>query len=487
MLLSTVEALQLKKEKLLQELEALDLDLRAKKAQYSRLVNEDTLVYRLPNELLTGVFMMCTTNPARTWPTSRSCPSPLPFQVVVSHVSHRWRKIALATPLLWNIINFNIRQMNHVQGRVLSQLEANINRSDTCFLDITLDFQIADKLGPYCQLLAKHSQRWRRMSIITRFEQIDDIREMLREVDVPILEHLSLSLGKPQSGTLSPRKQFNSVTPSILSSVGCLSFLRLAGQALGNLHPPTSLVTTLHLDGWTRHYMTYEQLRIILEGTPSLINLSFNQLCLHHPRDPFLIVQPTTLRHLRCLRIRGPCSPVSRLISLLTMPQLESISLEGVDTFDSHIMQSVRYLDLNNCSFNEQEIGKLIRSLPLLSNLSIDESMPDIFYTLLPETTELSSNEVNMPRPWPQLKTITIRDLQSVDVPYFCNMVFNRQSAEEGCSPLKNILLDRRSRTVLRSKHRLEWLQHKVLVENANIPASWPPGLKYEDVHDLLE
>jgi len=482
-LLTSIQELQLKKETLLQELQAIDLYLRARQAQYARLVNDDALVYRIPNELLTGIFTMCTTTAARTPSSRRGCPSPLPSQVIVSHVSHRWREIALATPLLWNTINFNVRPMNHVQGRILSQLEAHIQRSDTCFLNITLDFQIAEKLESYCQLLAKHSRKWRRLSIVTRFEQLDDIREMLCDAEVPILEHLSLSLGKPRSGSLSPRKQFSSVTPAILSSVGPLSFLRLAGQALGNLHPPMSSVTTLHLDGWTRHYMTDEQFGIILEGTPSIINLSFNQLCLHHPRNPFVFVQPTTLHHLRCLRIRGSCSPVSRLISLLNMPRLESISLEGIDTFDSHIMESVRHLNLDDCSFNELEVGKLIRSFPLLSDLSIDESMPDIFYMLLPE-----ASEVDMSRPWPQLKTITIRDLQSVDVPYFCNMVFNRHAtAELGSSPLKNIFLDRRSRNVLRAKHRLEWLQDMVLVENADIPACWPLGLEYEDVHDLLE
>jgi len=71
---------------------------------------------------------------------------------------------------------------------------------------------------------------------------------------------------------------------------------------------------------------------------------------------------------------------------------------------------------------------------------------------------------------------------------YFCNMVFNRQSVgpKSGMSPLKRILLDRRSRTVLRTKQKLEWLQESVVVENG-IPAKWPPGLDYEDPHDLRE
>jgi hypothetical protein len=239
--------------------------------------------------------------------------------------------------------------------------------------------------------------------------------------------------------------------------------------------------------------MTHDQFKVIMEGAPNLINLSLNQLCLHHPRDPFAITEPTTLPSLRSLRIHGPCSPISPFISLLSMPQLESIALESVESFDSRVMQTVRSLSLDDCAFNEHEISKLIHSLPSLSDLSIDES--DILYMLLPGHNIPVSNEAETSRkplpPWPQLQTITIRDLPSVDVPYFCNMVFNRQAvgagSSGGSSPLRRILLDRRSRTVLRAKQRLDWLQEKVIVENADLPAPWPIGLQYEDAHDLLE
>lgn len=323
---------------------------------------------------------------------------------------------------------------------------------------------------------------------MTTFEETYEIRQMLHRVQVPILEHLSLILGSPQSDSQSPRQQFTSVNPSILASCPpCLSFVRLAGQALGNLHPPTSSVTTLHLDGWTRHYMTHDQFKVVLGGAPLLINLSLNQLCLHHPRDPFAFTEPTTLPSLRALRIRGPCSPVSQLMSLLDMPQLEEITLEGVETFDSPVMRTVRSLLLNDCAFNEQEISKLLDSLPSLSDLSIDESLPDIFYMLLPGTNTIpvpTDGDTKQVLPWPELQTIAIRDLQSVDVPFFCNMVFARQA---GGSSFRKVLLDRRSRTVLRAKQRLEQLQEKVIVENADIPPSWPMGLQYEDAYDLLE
>lgn len=484
------EILQLRKERLQQELESLDLDLRSQEAEYSRLVNDDAVVYRLPNELWTHIFIMCTKTTTTVWPiiSYRTSAAVLPFQVIASHVSHRWRDIALGTPLLWNNIAFNVRSLKHINGCLISQLEAHLERSGSCFLDIVLEFRMFGDLTPYCQILAEHSRRWRRLSILTEFDEVDEIREMLCSVEVPILEHLSLNLGRPEADSLSPRQQFPCVTPSILASCPLsLSFVRLAGQALGNLHPPISSVTTLHLDGWTRHYMTHDQFKAILKEAPLLINLSFNQLFLHHSRDPLAIAEPTVLPCLRALRIRGPSSPVSRFMSLLDMPQLECLTLECVETFDSQVMETVRSLILDGCAFNEQEISKLIRSFPYLSDLNIDELLPDIFYLLLPGTKIIPGGKSTEKQSlaWPQLQIIAIRDLQSVDVPYFCNMVFNRQTG--GSSPLRRILLNRRSRTVLRAKQRLEWLQENVVVENSDIHPTWSIGLQYEDAHDLVE
>ena len=477
-LLSSIHHLQLSKERLLQELEILDLDLKSQQAQYSRLLNDDTIVYRLPSELLSGIFMMCTTTRRAFTRTSLYT---LPFQVVASHVSHHWREIALGTPLLWNTPTFTVRPSSHINGRIISQLEAHLERSGSCFLDISLDFQFSEELGDYCRLLAKHSRRWRRLSILSMLEEGSEIHEMLRNAEVPILEHLSLTLGR-SSGRFRPRQELSSVIPSILPRPPCLSFVRLAGYALGNLHPPTSSVTTLHLDGWAQYYLSHDQFKIILEGSPSLINLSLNQLCLYHSRDPFAITKPTTLPSLRALRIRGPCSPISQLMSLLNSPQLDSITLGSIEFFDSQVMPTVRSLVLDDCEAIGQEIGKLVHSLPSLSELSIDETLPEIFLLVSPIDSEGKTTTKQMP--WPQLQTITIHDLQSKDVADFCSMVSLRQAG--GCS-LRQINLNRKSRKVLQKQQRLEWLREKVIVENAVIDAPWPNGLQYEDVNDLLQ
>ena len=472
------------------ELEIVDLDLKTQQAQYSRLLNSDTAIYKLPNELLAEIFMLCADN--RSWPIpSRNGSNFHLFQVVVSHVSRRWREVALGAPLLWNVINLKVTgPVNHRQGRILSQLEAHCERSATCFLDIKVEFYLGTDMASFCKLLGRYSERWRRLSVLTRFQEMDDIQSMLVDAKAPTLEHLSLSLGK---GTISIRQKSTSVIPTILSCCPRLSFLRLAGKALGSLHPPTSSVATLHLDDWIRGCIKEDLFKSILEGAPLLVNLSLNEVDLRHLRDPSIITQPTTLLHLRSLRICDPFTPLSRLMSLIDMPQLQSLTLNGVESFDCHVLKSVESLILDDCPFSEEDLGKLICCLPSLSELSIDESVPAIFYMLSPEITDIpnpTETEVAKRRlsPWPRLQTIIIRELQPIDVPHFFNMVVGRQSmgSKSGLSPLKKILLDRRSRTVLRAKQKLEWLQERVIVEN-DIPAKWPLDLGYEDAHDLLE
>ncbi|PPQ77106.1 hypothetical protein CVT25_010801 [Psilocybe cyanescens] len=469
-LLDSIRILERRKEGLLREVDNVNLALDIQKAQYARLLNNQAPVYRLPNELLTSIFTTCQQS-------LRLSNKPVtPFQVVISHISHRWREIVLSTPLLWNTINFRVRPMNHVQRHILSQLEAHLTRSNTCFLDITLDFHIVDNISAYLNLLAPESTRWRRLAIITRYEQIYDIHTFLRDAHAPLLEHLSLSLGKPQDGTgsLSPRQQYLTVLPTITPSASSLTFVRLAGLALGSLHPPTSSVTTLHLDGWTRHFMTYDQFKSILLAATSLINLSLNQLCIHHPRDPLEILQPVDLPHLRNLRIRGACRP----LSLMNVPQLHSLSLQNVDAFDSDAIPSVRSLSLDSCALDKIEIDHLFRSFPSVRTLSIDDTLPDIYEKLLPDSNSA------IPTPWPQLRTILQYELLNVDVPHFCHMVFSLRRTNK---KLTKVRLDRRSRTVLRAKLRLDWLQGLLQVENCDDQEPWPLGLGYEDAHDLLQ
>jgi hypothetical protein len=110
--------------------------------------------------------------------------------------------------------------------------------------------------------------------------------------------------------------------------------------------------------------------------------------------------------------------------------------------------------------FHEQEIRKLIQCLPSLSELTIDQSLPEISRVLLPDIPQGDATRTQVSA-WPQLQTIGIFYLRSVEVPFLCNMRQAGDPSEDSNSAFRR---DRRSRMVLREEQRLEWLQEKVIV-----------------------
>ncbi|KAF5360858.1 hypothetical protein D9756_004734 [Leucocoprinus leucothites] len=63
--------------------------------------------------------------------------SELPFQVLVSHVCRRWRSVAIETPALWTLLNFE-------KGTLLDKHKAYIQRAKNVPLDINIDCTKAD-------------------------------------------------------------------------------------------------------------------------------------------------------------------------------------------------------------------------------------------------------------------------------------------------------------------------------------------------------
>lgn len=477
---TSIQYLQERRQHLLRQVAELDVEIGIEFAKYTRILNDDAPVYRLPNDLLTHIFLLCQHH-------SRKGSIP-PFQVIASHVSHRWRTIVITTPLLWNTIAFRIPYLTI--ERVLSQLEAHLERSHRCFLDITLRFVVVSPsdLTRFLSLLAPHASRWRRLSLSTNLNQVQPFEELLSTARTPILEHLSLTVGnyRDETDSGSPRQLYPTMQSTILAPDIPLSFVRLAGHALGHLHPPLSFVTTLHIDGWTRHYTIYAQLKSVFESAPCLVNLSLNQVYMHHSRDPSTLHQPVTLAHLRQLRLRGPCSTPTRFFALIDAPNLEAFSLHLIDDIDlGGPLPSLRRIEIEQCALDETVLAALMQATPGIVEASIDDCVPDILTLLLP------SNERRL---WPRMHTLALRDLPPADVSFLCNLVYTHkemrridaEGAEEEIVALKKLCLDRRSRTVLRARQRLDWLEQYLTVQHCEAPDPWPLGLGYEDPHDLF-
>ncbi|KAF7773331.1 hypothetical protein Agabi119p4_5498 [Agaricus bisporus var. burnettii] len=449
---ANIFTLEHRREQLHRQLSDVELRLRGERARYNALLNTRASISKIPFDLLSSIFLLCQ---------AAGRPKPYySFAVAASHVTRHWRTVSLSTPLLWNDVRINIQSLS-----ALNRLEAHLERSDDCFLDLYIQASIPN-IKPVMDLISLHSQRWRRLSITTDNDQVSALLTSLSSPLTPLLEHLSLQIEIPEEHH-SPRSKYPSSCPKILiSGAPLLTFVRLGGLALGNLAPPSDRITTLDMDGFERYYMEPSQLVALLETLPLLVNLSLGQLHIHHPRDPFDVTKQITLPLLRSLRICGPCTSPHIMLSLLVLPQLEALALHDLDGFHAPSLPFVKELLIDSCAFDEIATTNLLHACPSITALAIDFHCP-IVWSAMTILGDMADDEVA----WPSVHTLTVREMEVSDVARFRIMASTRFSANRG---LRKLRVDRRTRVVLKSKHCLDWFREHMTVENCDHPAAWP-------------
>ena len=490
-LLASIESLRSRKEQLRRELNEVKAEIKIRSAKYSRLLNEDAPIYRLPDEVLSSIFLLVQRN-YTTYPRHHLQRGVSLLHVKAAHVSHRWRSVVLATPLLWNTISFHIRPAQSTSQRILPLLDAHLLHSAHCVLDIDLNFDLIETdLTPYISRLAVHASRWRRLSIAMYKlkPHMDALKELFLTVNAPALELLSLSLGDPfeEEKARSPRRAYPSLDGAILAAgAPALKFARLAGHAFGQMHPPLQSITTLHLDGWTRNYITPDQLTHVLAGVPRLVNLSLNQFFMNHPRDPTVFPQPVTLPHLRELRLRELHSSPGRFCALIDAPHLHGLTLCQIDPFEFEPMLSVRHVTIDGCGFDAAHVTKVARATPNVVALTAETTLGQMLKGLLPGEGEGAAAA----RPWPALRELQLWDMEVGDMPHLCHLVLAlhelgvlAKNANGDGGGLRQISLDRRGRGLLYAKDRMDWMKERVDVVKSGEQETWPFGLGYRDPH----
>lgn len=437
---------------LLTALAAVDAELADVQARYHALT-QHAPVLRLPPELLARVF-------AHVRPIWRSSPA---FERVASHVCARWRDIAIALPNLWNTINLDVPPHS---PSALHRLSTYISRSNPFPLDLFISCHTTDLV---LDLLLPHASRWRQLCLITSSSCSQSFHNAMHNLDVPILQYLSIRTNLPQDA--SPQFYLNvpSLHPQILPFAPSLSFVRLSGTALWMLQPPMSNIRTLHLEGCRSIYMTQQQFRTLMATMQCLVNLSLSQISIKSSQDGHNPV----LMSLRRLRICDGDTQSGIILSLVDLPIVESLHLRNIEDFNSVPLPSVRSIAFESCPFSTNELWDMTQTIPAVTSLTMDQSV-EALYALLEDT--------NGQLKWPDLKAMTIYDLIPANVQTFCDMVEERRNAGH---PLVCVRLNRRGRNVLKNKERLEWLSNRVVVESHDAEEPWPPGLEFHDPDDF--
>ncbi|KAF7979851.1 hypothetical protein HWV62_40603 [Athelia sp. TMB] len=97
----TIEALSIQRRKLLLQLKELDAHAAVVLFEHNKLHNLDAPTSDLPDEMLAMIFEM---GMRAELVDPHGTNGVVTFSALVSHVSHRWRRVALASPNLWSTI-----------------------------------------------------------------------------------------------------------------------------------------------------------------------------------------------------------------------------------------------------------------------------------------------------------------------------------------------------------------------------------------------
>ena len=279
----------------------------------------------LPPELLSEIFVLAHPN--------RRSLHQIPFEVVLSHVSGRWRDVAVSIPELWKKIHI-------YSPRSLKWVPSYLQRSGSYF-DLDIDIYKWEKYHPQKHIaliqqiaheILPHFHRIRSMFAICFSETAcrSILCDILRAAAAPNLRQLQIRFDQPTSPT-RPRGF------RILEQ-GSPQLQLLMFEQADYLPVPNSLcnLTTLHL--YYLHpqlHLTDPQLVEVLTSPNTLLYLSI-QGDLDFATWPLHLVAPEFhLNHLKALRLSDNGMMAVRMLLSMSAPKLESIWLNcSYDNFD---------------------------------------------------------------------------------------------------------------------------------------------------------
>jgi hypothetical protein len=228
-----------------------------------RDLNRSARTYNIPDEVLSAIFEAGDRPLARAsslWKKG----SHIPFEILVSSVSRRWRNVALQTPQLWTVVKIKVAQSTH------DLYDLYLHRSKICLMDIQLsnaspkNKQHHDtKLKRHLARLIPHIARWRTFIIRGgHVESPSTVLSMLSPLCAPALETLGFDIDCPDQPTMD---LFSAGTPR-LSSVELkdVSFLRL----------PIETVKYAKLGGGLESRTNHAQFDQLMQSMHSLTHLS---------------------------------------------------------------------------------------------------------------------------------------------------------------------------------------------------------------------
>ncbi|KAF8636619.1 hypothetical protein AX17_003429 [Amanita inopinata Kibby_2008] len=307
-------------------------------------------IRQIPIEIMQKIFLHCLSDDEYTRPDVHSAP------LLLAQVCSPWRRVALATPRLWNSLWMQLSCSN-VERR-LNTMSTWLQRSAACPLSLYAQVQSTgfDIANLFFLLLDAYRLRWKDLRLVLPSTWIEAALQVL-EKGAPSLEVLRIRIARSQ-GNSTFQKPFT-ITDISAPRLRCLSW-GITGSQRAVVLPQLSHLTELEVD----YELSISECLDILRQCPNLETCEFwkirNLPSVLESHSVFPIVLP----RLRTFTLHS--TPIGcTLLDYLTLPALTMLKIAiSIDESDRNIwLQS---------SFN----GFFARSSCSLQSLILQDALP---------------------------------------------------------------------------------------------------------------
>ncbi|CAA7260962.1 unnamed protein product [Cyclocybe aegerita] len=285
----------------------------------------------LPNEILSSIFL-CTLEK-----DSKQISEGLLAEVVISHVSSRWRAAALALPDLWS--SFRFTGGSNCRTLPVDRLAAYLERSSNRLLDFWFDLREMDHgrwesgepIVHFVVQTVPHVFRWHQFIVLLDgvYESFDFFEDYFKDLHAPNLEYFAIfpNQHEEQQVEVSAGSPEDLAPQIFLGGAPKLSalFLDTLGYSMRCM-PPASNITTLTI---LRYDMVGDVLHsdvlYAILALPHIVNLALvGGIC----DDP--IEHRVDMPNMKNLRLGDDIITPTLLLNLYA-PLLEVLTISKVD------------------------------------------------------------------------------------------------------------------------------------------------------------
>lgn len=328
----------------------------------------NNLATSLPTEVLMMIFEIAR---RLSYPRTRKRNR---FEVTISHVSQRWRSIALEMPSLWTSIHRDSYQ------ECLNSSAAYIARSTTLQLDVQIVIGSSgpkrDGITAFMMMIAPHLFRCRNLFVFSQSRQeFLSFLIFISTIHVPVLDSLRLHC----TDTIYPKAHIQLFSPG----APALKQLLMTGVDIRSCRPPLNSLIAFSLKIPTPSSPNIVHIKNVLSHMPFLVHLELTNPELWSNDAP---VYFGALRYLKLTfskygRREGRGEQFHSVLEGINAPLLEIVKITGamchgacsnpslLQLQSRRSFPSVQYIVLDDC-FDHMDIVCLRDFALLFPNLS---------------------------------------------------------------------------------------------------------------------